>query len=65
MCGRRKIDGDFPKIAANYGDMDFELVKKIANQIPTKKEILGNEIPRKRYTTSYCRIFRFPYFIDH
>ena len=34
MCGRRKIDKEYPEIAMNYGDMDFELVKKIANQLP-------------------------------
>ncbi|MBN2142804.1 SPASM domain-containing protein [Candidatus Woesearchaeota archaeon] len=34
MCGRRKIERDYPEIAATYGDMDFELVKKIAEQLP-------------------------------
>jgi len=34
MCGRRKIDRDFPDIALKYGDMDFNLVKKIARQLP-------------------------------
>jgi len=34
MCGRRKIDREYPEIAMNYGDMDFELVKKIAEQLP-------------------------------
>jgi hypothetical protein len=34
MCGRRKIDKDYPEIAMNYGDMDFDLVKKIAAQLP-------------------------------
>ena len=34
MCGRRKIDREYPEKAMNYGDMDFELVKKIANQLP-------------------------------
>ena len=34
MCGRRKVGRDFPEIAMNYGDMDFELVKKIAKQLP-------------------------------
>jgi hypothetical protein len=34
MCGRRKIDREYPEIAMNYGDMDFEIVKKIAEQIP-------------------------------
>lgn len=34
MCGRRKIDRDYPDIAMNYGDMDFDLVNNIANQLP-------------------------------
>lgn len=34
MCGRRKIDKDYPKIAMKYGDMDFHLVQKIAGQLP-------------------------------
>jgi hypothetical protein len=34
MCGRRKIDKEYPEVAMNYGDMDFELVKKIATQLP-------------------------------
>jgi len=34
MCGRRKIDREYPEIALKYGDMDFELVKKIARQLP-------------------------------
>jgi radical SAM protein with 4Fe4S-binding SPASM domain len=34
MCGRRKVDRDYPEIALNYGDMDFELVKSIAEQLP-------------------------------
>ncbi len=34
MCGRRKIDKEYPEIAMNYGDMDFELVKSIAKQLP-------------------------------
>jgi hypothetical protein len=34
MCGRRKIDRDYPEVAMNYGDMDFDLVKKIAEQLP-------------------------------
>lgn len=33
MCGRRKIDREYPEIAMNYGDMDFELIKKIAEQL--------------------------------
>lgn len=34
MCGRRKIDREYPEIAMNYGDMDFELVKSISEQLP-------------------------------
>jgi len=34
-CGRRKIDSDYPEIAMNYGDMDIQLVEKIAKQLPT------------------------------
>lgn len=34
MCGRRRIDREFPEIAFNYGDMDFDLVKRIAQQLP-------------------------------
>ncbi len=34
MCGRRKIDSDYPEVAMKYGDMDFELVKSIARQLP-------------------------------
>jgi MoaA/NifB/PqqE/SkfB family radical SAM enzyme len=35
MCGRRKIDKEYPEIALKYGDMDLELVKKISEQVPT------------------------------
>lgn len=34
MCGRRKIDKEYSKIAMNYGDMEFELIKCIAEQLP-------------------------------
>ncbi len=34
MCGRRKIDRDYPEIAMDYGDMDFKVVKKISEQLP-------------------------------
>jgi len=34
MCGRRKIDKKYPNIKMNYGDMDFQLVKAIAEQLP-------------------------------
>ena len=30
---KENIQG-FPEIAASYGDIDFELVKKIASQVP-------------------------------
>lgn len=33
ICGRRKIERDYPELA-NWGDMDFKLVEKIAKQIP-------------------------------
>jgi len=33
MCGRRKIERDYPELA-NYGDMKFDLVEKIAEQLP-------------------------------
>ena len=34
MCGRRRIDRDYPGIALDYGDMEFSLVEKIADQLP-------------------------------
>ena len=34
MCGRRKIDKEYQGIALKYGDMDFGLVKKLADQLP-------------------------------
>lgn len=34
MCGRRKIEREYPEIAIKYGDMEFELVKSIAKQLP-------------------------------
>jgi radical SAM protein with 4Fe4S-binding SPASM domain len=34
MCGRRKIDREYPHMALDYGDMDFELVRSIASQLP-------------------------------
>jgi len=33
MCGRRRIERDYPHLA-NWGDMDFKLVEKIAKQLP-------------------------------
>lgn len=35
MCGRRKVDREYPKLAMQYGDMDFALVKSIARQLPS------------------------------
>lgn len=34
MCGRRKVDRDYPDLALEYGDMDFDLLGHIAGQIP-------------------------------
>ncbi len=34
MCGRRKIERDFPHLV-DWGDMPFELVEKIAKQLPS------------------------------
>lgn len=34
MCGRRKVDKEYPDLALDYGDMDFPLLQKIAPQIP-------------------------------
>lgn len=34
MCGRRKVERDYPELVLKYGDMDFELVKSIAKQLP-------------------------------
>ncbi len=34
MCGRRKVDREYPEISLEYGDMDFSLLEKIAPQIP-------------------------------
>ena len=35
MCGRRKVDRDYPELALDYGDMDFDLLLEIAPQIPS------------------------------
>lgn len=35
MCGRRKVEKDYPELTLSYGDMDFGLVKKIAKQLPS------------------------------
>jgi len=34
MCGRRKVDREFPALALDYGDMEFSLLEKIALQVP-------------------------------
>lgn len=34
MCGRRKVDREYPELALQYGDMDFPLLEKIAGEIP-------------------------------
>jgi len=34
MCGRRKIERDYPEIAMNYGDMKFSLLQKLSKEIP-------------------------------
>ena len=36
MCGRRKIERDYPELALQYNDMDFDLLKKISLQIPKR-----------------------------
>ncbi len=33
MCGRRKMEKDFPSLA-NWGDIDYGLIQEIANQVP-------------------------------
>lgn len=34
MCGRRKVEREYPELALEYNDMEFELVKKIARDLP-------------------------------
>ncbi len=34
MCGRRKVERDLPHLTLNYGDMEFSLLKRIAEQLP-------------------------------
>ncbi len=34
ICGRRKVERDYPELTLEYGDMDFGLVEKIAGQLP-------------------------------
>ena len=38
MCGRRKIERDYPELALQYDDIDFALVQKIAKQLPPNVE---------------------------
>jgi|SRR3989338_639528 len=34
MCGRRRVEKDYPALALEYGDMDFSLLEKIATELP-------------------------------
>lgn len=34
ICGRRRIEKEYPELVPEYGDMDFALIKEIAAQIP-------------------------------
>ncbi|MFH1760329.1 MAG: radical SAM/SPASM domain-containing protein, partial [bacterium] len=34
MCGRRKVERDYPDLTLSYGDMEWEMVKNIAGQLP-------------------------------
>jgi len=34
MCGRRKVERDCPELVLAYGDMEFELLQKVAAQLP-------------------------------
>lgn len=34
MCGRRKVERDYPELTLEYGDMDFALAEKISRQLP-------------------------------
>jgi len=34
MCGRRKVEIDYPELTLKYGDMDYSLIKKISTQLP-------------------------------
>lgn len=35
MCGRRKVDKEYPEIKMNYGDIDKKLLYKLSNQVPS------------------------------
>ena len=34
ICGRRKVDREYTELTLDYGDMEFNLLKDIANQVP-------------------------------
>lgn len=34
MCGRRRIESEHPQLAMDYGDMEFTLLERIAEQLP-------------------------------
>ncbi|MFH0789759.1 MAG: radical SAM/SPASM domain-containing protein [Pseudomonadota bacterium] len=34
ICGRRRIEREYPELTLKYGDMEFPLVEKIAQQLP-------------------------------
>ena len=34
ICGRRKIEREYPELTLKYGDMGFPLLEKIAFQLP-------------------------------
>ena len=36
MCGRRKIERDFPELVREYGDIEFGLLERIAPQLPDR-----------------------------
>jgi len=36
MCGRRRIEKDYPELVSEYGDMEFSLIENIARQLPPK-----------------------------
>lgn len=36
MCGRRRVEKDYPELVLEYGDMEFSLVENIARQLPPR-----------------------------
>ena len=34
ICGRRRIEKEYPELTLKYGDMNFDLIEKIARQLP-------------------------------